>query len=313
MSKRAPGKHYREGLSLIELTAMFSDDAKAEKWFVGNRWPDGVCCPRCNSRNVQERANRKPQPFRCRQCHKDFSVKTDTLMHSSPLTLRVWGIALYLLTTGLKGTASMKLHRDVKVTQKTAWHLAHRIRETWSDPPPLFKGPVECDESYFGGKRKNMPKAKRSEMEGRGIVDKIAVVGAKDRDSNQVNAHVVEETDAETLHGFVSKTAATGAQVYTDEHRSYEGLPFPHEAVKHSVGEYVRGQAHTQGIESFWSLLKRGYHGTYHKISPKHLDRYVGEFVGRHNQREAGTLDQMSAMVRGLEHKRLRYADLIDH
>ena len=269
MSKRAPGKHYREGLSLIELTAMFSDDAKAEKWFVVNRWPDGVCCPRCNSRNVQERANRKPQPFRCRRCHKDFSVKTDTLMHSSPLPMRVWGIALYLLTTGLNGTASMKLHRDVKVSRKTAWHLAHRILETWSDPPPLFKGPVEYDEAYFGGKRKNMPKAKRETLEGRGVSGKVAVVGAKDLDSNQVNAKVIAGTDSETLHGFVSDTAADGAHVYTDEHRSYEGLPFSRESVKHSVGEYVRGQAHVNGVESFWEMLRKGL--------PRNLPQHLSE------------------------------------
>ncbi len=309
MAQRAPGQHYRKGLSIIEITDMFPDNAAAERWFVETRWPDGVRCPRCDSDNVQERSTRKPQPYRCRACRKDFSVKVGTLMQGSKLGLRTWALAYYLLATNIKGISSMKLRRDLGVTQKTAWHLSMRIRETWDDDTGRFAGPVEVDEAYFGGKERNKHESKKLRA-GRGPVGKMAVVGAKDRATGKVSAAVVERTDGPTLRGFVADRTTRDAKVYTDEHAAYRGLP-NHESVTHSVGEYVRDQAHTNGVESFWSLLKRGYYGTYHRMSAKHLGRYVNEFAGRHNQRPKDTIAQMRSMVRGMSGKRLRYKDLI--
>ena len=290
---------------------MFPDDATAERWFIQARWPEGIRCPQCDSHNVQERPTRKPQPYRCRACRKDFSVKTGTLMQASNLGLQKWALAIYLLSTGIKGTSSMKLYCDLRITQKSAWHLAHRLRENWRDQTDLFEGPAEVDEAYFGGKRKNMHASKRRELTGRGTAGKTAVVGVKDRKTKKVKTKVVKNTDAETLQGFIRASVKPGADVYTDEATAYRGLSdYQHEAVKHGVGEFVRGKVHTNSIESLWSMLKRGYMGTYHKMSVRHLDRYVAEFEGRNNDRPYDTIDQMEMTVRGMEGKRLRYADL---
>ena len=308
------GKSYREGLSIVEAARMFADEAEAERWFIETRWPNGVACPFCGSLDdVRERPNRKPQPYRCRACRKDFSVKTGTVMHGSKLPLSTWGLATYMLTTNLKGVSSMKIHRDFGVTQRTAWHLAHRIRRAWeADQAADFSGPVEVDETFVGGKAANMHESKRDKMR-RSDFDKAPIVGIKDRATGQVRARAVADTSGPTLRGFVRNSARPGAQVYSDGHGAYTPLEgeYKHNAVQHSVGTYVIEQAHTNGIESFWSMLKRGYVGTYHQMSRKHLDRYVGEFAGRHNLRERDTIDQMRAIVRGMVGRRLKYAELV--
>ena len=234
-------------------------------------------------------------------------------MEGSKLGFQVWMIATYLLSTSLKSVSSMKLHRDLSINQRSAWFLAHRLRVALAEREGPFDGPLEADETYMGGKRANMPKAKREKMEGRGAVGKTAVAGVKDRATNRIAAKVVPSTTGEILQGFVRDHATEDAVIYTDEHGGYRGLAaeFEHEAVNHSVGEYVRGMAHTQGIESFWSMLKRAHKGTFHKMSAKHLDRYVQEFAGRHNVRDADTIDILATFAAGAVGKRLRYRALI--
>ena len=311
MARKGPGKAHRQGLTVIELLTMFPDDTTAERWFEEQRWPDGRFCPDCGSTNTVAVKNRKPMPYRCRDCRRHFSVRKGTVMQSSKVGFQKWAIALYMMTTGLKGTASMKVYRELGVRQATAWFLMQRIREGFvegSGKP--FPGPVEVDETYFGGREGNKHAHKKKRL-GRGGIGKAVIAGAKDRATNKVRAEVVEATDAKTLQGFVADHAAPGATVYTDEAAAYKGMPFTHESVRHGTGEYVRHMAHINGMESFWSMLKRAHKGTFHKISEKHLQRYVNEFSGRHNVRDANTIDQMSGLARGMVGKRLTYRELV--
>ena len=299
-------------MTLLELMAKFPDDESAEAWLAKQRWEGQPACPRCGSLNVQTGCRHKTMPYRCREkdCAKRFSIKTGTVMQSSKLGPRVWAIAMYILTTGVKGTSSLKMHHDLGVTAKTAWHLAHRIRESWAESasPARARGPVEVDEAYFGGLEKNKHLDKKLRA-GRGAVGKTAVAGVLDRATNRINASVLPRTNRATLEPFVLQRAHPGAAVYTDEAAAYDSLP-NHEAVNHGRGEYVRGDVHVNGMESFWAAMKRGHKGVYHQMSRKHLHRYVTEFAGRHNLKPLGTEAQMAAMAEGMVGRRLRYKDL---
>ncbi|MYD95023.1 MAG: IS1595 family transposase [Chloroflexi bacterium] len=305
---RGPGRSHREGLGLRELIRMFPDDETARAWFESKLWPSGPFCPHCGSTSEQADIKHKTMTHRCRDCpdKRMFSVRVGSVMEGSKLGYQTWAIAIYLTVTSLKSVSSMKLHRDLGVTQKTAWYLMHRLRKAFEEGRLApFAGPTEVDETYVGGRKKRG-------TPGRGVKGKAVVAGAKDRVTKKVRAEAIPNTRKGTLQRFVVAHAEIGSLVYTDDHRSYLDMPWHHhEAVQHSVGEYVRGQINTNGIESFWSVLKRAHKGVFHKLSPKHLDRYVQEFAGKHNARESNTIEQMGQLAAGMAGKRLSYEDLI--
>ena len=314
MPKKGPGKSHRKGISIYELGEMFPTEESAERWFEKVRWSKGRHCPHCGNTETRETKNRKPMPYWCGGCRSYFSVRTGTPIQRSKLPLRKWVFAVYLYVTNLKGVSSMKLHRDLGVTQKTAWFMLHRLRAAWDQSGlSAFTGPAEADETYMGGLRKNTPAKKRKLRLGSGTAGKTVVVGVKSRNPNLVHARVVPDSSKNSVMGFVQEAVKPGAILYTDEGGAYRGgIPYDHETVNHKAGEYVRGQVHTQGIESFWSMLKRAHKGTFHQISDKHLQRYVDEFVGRHRVRDRDTLDQMRDVIACSTGKRLLYRDLVN-
>lgn len=301
-----------ETTSLYEFFNLIPDEESARKYFEDRRWGDSPYCGHCGSMNVVECKDHKPMPYRCRDCRKHFSVRTGTVLADSRLPLQKWLMAIYMMTTARKGIPSTQMARELGVTQKSAWFLTQRIREMWmSNKGDGGMGPsVQVDETYIGGKETNKHASKKLHAD-RGTVGKQAVIGIRDQ-SGQVVAKPISDTRGPTLKGYIQKHVAPGSTVVTDDHYSYKGMAgYDHISVNHTIGGFVKDMAHTNGIESFWALLKRGYYGVYHRMSDKHLHRYINEFSFRHNTSKIGTRDFINLTVSLTNGKRLTYEKLI--
>ncbi|MDE0191603.1 MAG: IS1595 family transposase [Gammaproteobacteria bacterium] len=311
------GKRIAETISVVQLFRLFPDEDACYAWLEDARWQGRPVCPHCGGLdNIRAPAPSKPRHYWHKDCRKHFTVTTGTCMHSTKRPLQDWIYAIYSVLTARKGVSAMQLSKELGVQYRTAWHMLHRIREACGRGDFTLSRIVEADETHIGGKESNKHEAKKLKA-GRGAVGKETVTGIRER-GGKVKARHVERQDARTLIGFVEASVEPGATVYTDDAAAYGALPtmlnqYEHETVAHSRGEYVRGAAHTNGIESVWAVLKRSITGTWHHVSPKHLGRYVNEATFRLNEGncEVDTLDRMREYAAGVGGKRLSYRDLV--
>jgi transposase-like protein len=306
----------QEPRTLIEAVRYFADPDVALKHMVELRWPGGVHCPTCGRTDVRYIATRRL--WECKEKHprKQFSAKVGTIFEDSALPLDKWFVAIWMVANCKNGISSYEMARALGITQKSAWHMNHRIRLAMRlGTIEKMDGECEADESFVGGLAKNMhPRRREKAITGTGGAGKTAVLGILQRsrgeNKSRVRAAVVPNVRRVSLHAGIRSTVIEGATVYTDRWRAYRGLAgYTHLMIDHAI-EYVNGRIHTNGIENFWSLLKRGIKGTYISVEPFHLGRYVDEQVFRFNERTGTDADRFTAALRRVMGKRLTYREL---
>ena len=308
--------------TLSDAIRYFSDEQTCIDTVAAMRWPDGPHCPACLMPDTRQHWLKNQRRWQCRDCGKQYSVKVNTIFEDSPISLQKWLPAMWLLANCKNGISSYEIARDIDVTQKSAWFMLQRIRLAMKNKSVLKLGsggaPVEMDETFVGGKLKNMHKSKKPKGSGfsgiaGGAMAKTIVVGMLER-KGRVRAEVVSERTQPTLHALINKNIQYGATLMTDEWGGYKGTNLTHGIINHAV-EYVNGQVHTQGIENFWALLKRSLGGTYISVEPFHLDRYVDEQAFRYNNRATKDnpltdKDRFALVLSQISGKRLTYAEL---
>jgi len=287
--------------SILELLAAFPDEQTCIDHLEELRWGGYVVSPFDSTSKVYKCKNNR---YRCKNTGKYFNVKTATLFDNTKIELRKWFLSIWLVTSHKKGISSLQLSKDISVTQKTAWFILQRIRKCFGiENDNSLDNHVEVDETYVGGKNKNRHNSKKVEQaQGRSLKDKAPVVGMVER-NGKLNAHKVDDVQSQTLTKEIIKNVKESANLYTDEWLGYNGISkiYDHSVVKHNEGEYVNGRIHTNTIEGFWSLLKRGIIGIYHFISKKHLQNYVDEFVFRYNTRNSNEVDRFNLLLSNTE------------
>lgn len=302
--------------SFMELLEALPDEKSCREYLEQLRWNGEPVCPHCGSQNKDHYELKTKGEFKglrkCKDCRERFTVTVKTMFEGSHVPLRKWFIAIYIFVSHKKGISSLQLHRDLGVTQKTAWFMLGRIRNTFKQGSgEKLTGTTQADETFMGGKNKNRHADKKvMESQGRSVKDKTPVFGLlSDR---KVNTKVIPDTKAKTLKPIIEEMVEKGSIVVTDEWNGYKGLNgnYQHEILKHNQGEFVKNSFHTNSIEGFWSLLKRGVYGIYHSASPKHLNKYCDEFSYRYNTRDMSEGNRFALSLTNAN-ERLTYQDLI--
>ena len=298
-------------ISTFQFFKRYPNEQAAINYLESRRWATGVVCPLCDSPRTSRMKD--SQYHQCKDCRKKFTVRTGTIFERSHIPLDKWLYGMYLLETARKGVSSLQLSKELGVTQKATWFMLHRLREACAIEADKINGIVEIDETYIGGKEANKHEFKKRRA-GRGPAGKQPVMGMKQR-GGTLKAMPLPDTTTRTMERHVFDNVEAGSTIYTDEHASYRNLGerYQHEAVKHGVRQFVNGMAHTNGIESVWAVLKRGYNGVYHQWSLKHTARYINEFTFRLNEGSVKrhTLDRLDSLIDGAIGKRLTYKELI--